>query len=140
MKTSYTFPYLALGVCAADLRGERNEPAALPVLTAPAQLLVDYDYTAPRLAAMYLPNGDPSDEPGEQECLDILRIKSAQPLHFADAERGVLVTLAAGSDLRPYFTDRGLIAMELALLKQMRENRADAFVDAWIDTELEGRA
>jgi hypothetical protein len=130
LKTSHTLQQLALGVSAADLRGAHNEPAALPNLTAQAQLLVDYDYTPGRLATLYLPNGDPGDEPGEQECLEILRIESAQPLQFMDATRGVLVTLLAGRDLRPYFTDSALIAMELALLKEVRAAADEARIDA----------
>lgn len=138
MKTSHTLHQLALGVVAADLLCERDEPAALPILAGPASLLVDYDYTAPRLPAMYLPNGDPGDEPGEQECMEITRIESAAPLHFADAERGVLVTLTAGigRDLRPYFTDSGLIVIELAVLRGVR---AEADQDR-IDAYLAGRA
>lgn len=137
MKTSYTLQQLALGVCAADLRGDGNEPAALPTLTIPTQLLVDYEYTAGRLPALYLSNGDPGDEPGEQECLDILRIESAQPLQFLDATRGVLVTLLAGRDLRAYFTEGALIGMELALLKEVRAAAAEARVDAHLSGERE---
>lgn len=137
MKTSYPLRQLALAVTAADRCSEAGV-AAVPILTTPAQLLVDYDYTPGRLAQLYLPNGDPGDEPGEQECLDIGRIESAGQLHFADAERGVIVTLVggAGRDLRPYFTDSGLIVMELALLKQVRAAAGESRLDAY----LAGRA
>lgn len=139
MKTSHTLQQLALGVFAGDLRGAYAEPVALPTLTAPVQLTVDFDYTPARLPTLYLPNGDPGDDPGEQECLDIGRIESARSLHFLDNERGVLLTLVAGSgcDLRPFFTDSALIALELALLKEVRAAADEARLDTYLAGERE---
>lgn len=127
--TSYHLHDMPLGVAAFDL----GFLCASPQLTAPALLTVGYDYTAPRLPAMYLANGDPGDEPGDDEALEILMIESAAPLHFADREEGVLVTLVAGPgrDLRGYFTDSGLIVIELGVLAIRRGDAGQARLDRY---------
>lgn len=131
MKTPYTLSKFALGVVALDTLARGYEPAAVAHMTAPARLLVDCDYTPP--PKLYRHNGEPGDEPDPQECLDIMRIESAGQLHFADPDRGVIVTLMAGfgRNLVPYFTDSGLIVMELDLVKGRRAEAGEARIDRY---------
>lgn len=119
MKTSYLLHRHTIGVVAVD-DGGCIELATVASLIGPTQLLVDCDYTPP--PRLYLVNGEPDDEPDPQECLDIMRIESATPLYYTNQAEGVAVTLMAGAgyNLCPYFTDSGLIVMELALLKDVR--------------------
>lgn len=102
------------------------------VLTEPAWLDVDYEYTPPREAVLTLPNGDPGDEPEEREDLTILRIVARAPLHFTGDGRALLLTLVAGVNLCDYFTDEALVEIELAMLKRVRADHEDARLDAYL--------
>lgn len=131
--TTYLLHRLPLGVAAFDL----GYLCAQPQLNAPAELLVGYAFSAARQPALYLPNGDPGDEPGQHELLDILLIESGAPLHLSDRDNGVLVTLVAGygRDLRNYFTEEGLLAIEVGVLKELRADAGQDRVDAYLDRQ-----
>lgn len=127
-KLSYFMQSMAIGVCPVDL----SYCTAHALLTEPAMLDIEFMYTPERLAATHKSNGDPDDEPGEQEDLVITSIRAKHALVFNDPDEGVGVTLAAGRNMVNHMTDGVLDLLELELLKEVRKAPDLARLDAYL--------
>jgi hypothetical protein len=128
MPTTYLpIEAFALGLGPAD----QDWLSSTPQLMVPTvRVTIEYHHSAATTEAATLPNGDPGDEP-QQEELDIRALFSAVALHFAD-EEGVQVTLPPRYDLRRCISTAGQTQIELAVLDQIRAKAGEAKLDAYL--------
>lgn len=117
---------IALGPC------DQSYLAGLLRSVSEAPVDITFEYTPPVAGAAYLANGDPGDEPPEQEDLTITNVTNPEKIHFLAWDDCAAATLLDGCSLLDYMTVDAVIKLELEVLKIVRDAPGEARLDNYL--------